>query len=105
MDLHELFGLAEGEARKEFGMDLAASNRPHALARGREVARELALKSPDMTVTADDVQKVLIPEGIHLGNAAGSLFRTSEWVWTGEFVKSTRKTNHATLRRIWRLVE
>jgi hypothetical protein len=31
------------------------------------------------------------------------LFRGREWVFTGRFVQSTRKTNHARLLRVWKL--
>jgi hypothetical protein len=57
--------------------------------------------------TADDVQRVLIEQGISphaLGNAAGSLFRGGDWEWTGRRVKSARVHAHANELKVWRYV-
>ena len=99
------FDLKQGEALKELGIMFASQNRLHELAIARKIAREIALKSPDHTCHMDLVQFRLIDMGIDLGNSAGGLFKdSSQWVWTGRFVKSARKTNHARIIRIWKLL-
>jgi hypothetical protein len=98
------FDLAEGEALKELGMLFAATSRTAELDIARRIAREIALKSPDHTCDADQVQARLIEMGIDLGNSAGSIFKSQfEWAWTGRFRKSARKTNHSRLIRVWKL--
>lgn len=100
MTQSDLFDAAESRRRKERGMALAADAAPALLDRARSYARSLGRGS----VTADDVSEWLEQQGLpDLGPAAGSLFRGSEWEFTGRFVQSTRKTNHARLLRVWRL--
>ena len=100
MTQSDLFDAAESRRRKERGMALAADAVPTLLDRAREYARSLGQGS----VTADDVSEWLEQQGLpDLGPAAGSLFRGPEWEFTGRFVQSTRKTNHARLLRVWRL--
>jgi len=57
-------------------------------------------------VTADDVQFALENFGLgseDLGNAAGAIFRTSDWEAVG-FTESERDSNRARVIRTWRLV-
>jgi hypothetical protein len=101
----KLFDLKQGEALKKQGMTRAEHRRKTELEYGKFIARKIALEDPNRTCDADRVQMILIDQGIDLGNAAGMLFREKgEWQWTGEFMKSARKTNHARLLRIWRLL-
>ena len=83
-------------------MALAADAVPTLLDRARDFAVEIAAcKGTD---TADDVSEWLELNGYpDLGPAAGSLIRGPDWEFTGRFVQSTRKTNHARLLRVWRL--
>ena len=98
------FDLKQGEALKEMGIMFASQSRLHELEIARKIAREIALNSPDRTCHADLVQARLIEMGIDLGNSAGGLFKNSDhWRWTGRFIKSARKTNHARIIRIWKL--
>lgn len=99
----DLFDLALGIESKEWGMGLAARNRKSQLEFARAVAREIAMNNPLRECYIDPVQKVCIERGIHLGNAAGSIFKSSEWVFTGKFIRSSRISNHASIRRIWKL--
>jgi hypothetical protein len=102
MTQSDLFDAAESRRRKAHGMAIAEDAADSLLTRAREYARTKALFSGE--VTADDVSQWL--EGVclpDLGPAAGSLFRGKEWEFTGRFIQSTRKTNHARLLRIWRL--
>jgi hypothetical protein len=99
------FDAARGEQLKFDGMAMAAANNQHVLKLARSVAKEVALGRASGTATSDDVGKILalryeIPG---MGPAAGSLFKTKEWEWTGDFVKSTRVSNHSRLIRVWRL--
>jgi len=101
------FDLFEGEQKKAEGMSLAASNRSNLLGFARKVARDIALLRPDRTASADDVGRALRRQGItqSLGNAAGSLFRGREWIFTGKRIKSKRVSNHAREIKVWRLRE
>lgn len=105
----ELEFAAEGERRKQAGMQQAADNKASLLAHARRVARRIAESRPDRCVTMDDVQEALRAEGISdraLGNAAGSVLRTSGgWEWTGRRVKSCRPHSHRNELKVWRLVE
>ena len=102
----DLFDWAEGNARKEHGMQLAESNRQSDLDLARSIAVELATRAADRTITADDVGRVL--KRRHdidsLGPAAGSLFKGDQWKWTGEYRKSVRTTNHGRMLRVWKLI-
>lgn len=95
-----LFDSVASEAAKVAGMNRAAANRPKELEYARSVARQLAQKNG--VVTADDVQAVLIPQGIELGNAAGSLFK-KDFEPTGEYIRSARVRSHKNLLAKWRL--
>jgi hypothetical protein len=96
------FDLAAAQAAKVRGMELAESRNIVHLDLARAIARDLAYKHG--TVTADDVQAVLIEWGYEpLGKAAGRLFLPSEFEYTGERRKSKRVSNHAHENRVWRL--
>lgn len=98
----DLFDAAESRRRKAHGMAIAEDAADSLLTRAREYARSHAIRWGE--VNADDVSKYLEITGYaDLGPAAGSLFRGKEWEFTGRFIQSTRKTNHARLLRIWRL--
>lgn len=98
-----LFDAPASEAAKKAGMQQAADSNKSLLEHARKVAVELAQRGP---ITADDVQRRLVEQGISekaLGNAAGSLFKGKQWVWTGRLVKSSRVHAHSNLLREWRL--
>lgn len=96
------FDLEEGRRRKRQGMSLAAQNRARLLDYARRLAREIAQKSG--VCTSDDVHKALRERGLDgLGNAAGSLFRGPEWVFTGQWRPSERVSAHGRMIRVWRL--
>jgi len=85
--------------RKVEGMSAAARKRPELLERAREIARGVA-REGDGTCTADDVADYM---EYGLGPAAGALFRTKEWEWTGRRVPSRQPSNHARELKVWRL--
>lgn len=95
--------LERGAESRDVGMARAALAHLPELLEARKLAKQIALRSPDMTCDADQVQKICIEQGIDLGPAAGSLFREKCWEWTGHFVKSGRIKNHTRLLRVWRL--
>ena len=98
----DLFDAAESRRRKAHGMAVAEDAADTLLNHARGLARKRALVWGE--VHADHVSQWLEDEGLpDLGPAAGSLFRGKEWEFTGRFIQSTRKTNHARLLRIWRL--
>lgn len=99
--MSDLFDDNEGALRKRAGMNYAAGKRHSDL----EIARNVALKISQKKryVTADDVGRVLQREyGIlSLGPAAGSLFRTKDWRFTGLWKQSKRVKNHSRMLRVW----
>lgn len=58
-------------------------------------------------VTMDDVLQELERRGVdhsNLGPAAGSVFRNRDvWLFTGQWRKSARVSNHARVNRVWTL--
>ena len=98
----EQFDMSFGIELKTVGITLAAENHGN-LAEAQAVAMQLA--ADNGRVTADDVyQRFVIDQGNSwLGNAAGALFRSSLFEWTGELVPSRRPSRHANYIRVWRL--
>jgi hypothetical protein len=102
MTQSDLFDAAESRRRKAHGMAIAEDAADSLLNKARGYARIQAATWGE--VHADHVSEWLESTGLpDLGPAAGSLFRGKEWEFTGRFIQSTRKTNHARLLRIWRL--
>ncbi|MGA7312643.1 MAG: hypothetical protein WBX22_01610 [Silvibacterium sp.] len=65
----------------------------------RNIARRLG------EVTSDDVFAAMLRDGLDpsgLGPAAGAIFR-HDFIFTGEWRKSARVSNHARVNRVWRL--
>jgi len=102
-----IFDFAEAKRLKERGMATAAKSRNELL----NVARECAIwyaKEFHGTCSADDVAKVMNYRGYNysdLGNAAGSIFKASDWNFTGSYVKSKKVSAHARDIKVWRLKE
>ena len=93
MTQSDLFDAAESRRRKERGMAFAADAVPTLLDRARSFGRRHAALYGK--VTADDVGAWL--------EQSGEPQLSAEWEFTGEFVPSTRNSNHARLLRVWRL--
>jgi hypothetical protein len=101
-----LFDQKAGEDAKAKGMVRAATCRNAILAQARDAVRRKALSRPDHIATVDDAYLWLAKMGKDagsLGNAAGSLFRASEWECLPVWAPSRRKSNHARMVRVWRL--
>ena len=90
--------MTTGQALKRTGMKQAAENRAELLERARQIALQFAHKNG--TVTADDVAFRMDKP---LGPAAGSIFKTKDFEFTGERRQSTRPDNHARELKVWRL--
>ena len=101
----DLFDYEESLRLKYEGMDRAEAKAATPLEEAREIARRIALKTPDRCVSADDVGRELKRLGLpfSLGPATGSLFRGKEWEFTGRRIKSRRTSNHAREIKVWRL--
>ncbi len=102
--MDDLFDGKEGDRLKREGMALAAGKRMGLLQMARAEACEIGKQK--RLVTADDVGRVMKSMyGIEsIGPATGSLFKTRDWEWTGQWKKSVRKTNHSRMIRIWRYI-
>ena len=102
-----LFNTMTGRDLKQIGQERAAESAGSRLEWARDLAREIARGRADREVTADDVGRELKRHGLDstfLGAGAGSLFKGSEWEWTGRRVNSMRMKNHAREIRVWRWV-
>lgn len=86
-----------GQQLKLRGMGLAAAKRNADLAEARLYLVKLAQGINCREVTAEHAAQ------FNLGNAAGSLFKTEEWEWTGRFKESTVPSRHNGMIRVWRL--
>ncbi len=104
MSDYDLFDAEESERLKRLGMGAAAGHRSSQLKLARGIAAALGKKLGK--VSADDVGRVLKTDFniSSLGPAAGSLFKTNEWRWTGEWKKSSRITNHSRMIRVWEYI-
>lgn len=112
-----MYDARESKRLKDAGMLKAAKNRKYLLEIARTIARRIALAGGgvsttqpltgkmDLCVTADDVGAEMEAKGYpDLGPAAGSIFKTKEWVWTGHRIRSNKISNHARELRVWRLL-
>ena len=101
-----LFDLDLGLALKREGIERASEGRSDALALGRAYAKKVALSRPDRLVSADDVTFAFVRAGLPadlLGPAAGALFKTPEFEFSGKWMPSNRTSNHGRMNRLWRL--
>lgn len=72
----DLFDLDREKKARDVGMARAAAAQESPLETGRRIAREIARTKGE--VSADDVQAVLIPMGIDLGNCCRQFV---SWRW------------------------
>lgn len=68
---------------KEEALEALEQYRAGYLASARQVARELVAKSPDGTVTVNDVRAVCPPPENIDGRVMGAIFRGGEWEMVG----------------------
>lgn len=98
------FSKEVAEVAKYVGMRSAAMSHKEILEAARDAVRLIATGRPSRTATADDAQKFLVEAGLPpLGNAAGSLFLTKDWEFTGFWKASERVSNNGRHNRVWRL--
>lgn len=101
--MSEQFDLFEGIKLKEEGQNKAALSKKYILELAREHAYKIALNNPLRECSIDDVQRIMIKDGIDLGMAAGSVFKGKDWEHTGKYVRTHRKSSHARNISVWRL--
>ena len=93
-----------GEYLKQEGMSRAALSKKELLAYARELAKNIAECLLCKTCSINDVNRELEKQGYPpLGKAAGSVFITKDWEFTGKYVKSTKASNHARETKLWKL--
>ncbi|NIN68083.1 MAG: hypothetical protein GTO63_25930 [Anaerolineae bacterium] len=105
--MKQSFDPALGTMLKEEGKARAAKAKNPLLVMAQKLAVEIALSRPSRHISADDVQEALSKQGVSvhaLGNAAGSIFRGSQWKWTGQWVYSGRAHAHRNPLRVWEYV-
>jgi hypothetical protein len=102
-----LFDARESERLKRQGMRQAAKARRALLLDARRLAIAVAKKNDGLCTSDTLGQAAQVVWGIdlagELGNAMGSMFKTDDWEFTGERVKSTRVKRHAGEVKVWRL--
>ena len=92
-------------AAKEAGIVRASTSRPEWLVIAKCIALELGAHG---AVTADAVQVEIsrqyqIYKPVMLGSAAGAIFRSKVWEFTGQVVPSRRLGRNANMIKCWRL--
>jgi hypothetical protein len=93
-----------GESLKRQGMAAARDAKADAVGYARELAYDIARSRADRTCHMALVNEALAAEGKPgLGNAAGSVFATNVWEFTGQRVKDTRAHAHSNEIKVWRL--
>jgi hypothetical protein len=98
--------LFAGMEARDKGIEHAAECRNELVEQVRAHLSLLARSRGNRCVTADDFEHVLALMGktnADLGNAAGVIFRTESWEFTGAWTPSQRKSNRARYIRVWRL--
>ena len=94
------FDMEESKRLKEHGIESAAEKRPELLRIARTIAKEIAVAQG--TVTADDVAEELRDRALgEMGPAMASVFRISEFKWTGLRVMSKQVNNHGRELKVW----
>lgn len=94
--------LSTEQDKKREGMERAARHYPQELLIFRELARELSLTFPEVTI--DDVRKLADLRG-HVyspGNWMGSVFLSHEWLWLGRVVPTTHIGGRSRMIKVWR---
>ena len=94
------FDMEESKRLKEHGIKAAAKKRPELLRIARTIAKEIAVSQG--TVTADDVAEELRERALgDMGPAMASVFRSSDFAWTGLRVMSKQVNNHGRELKVW----
>jgi hypothetical protein len=99
----DLFG---GIEARDAGIMQAAECRNELVNKVRFQLAYIARNRADRCATIDDAVPFLEAIGLSasdLGNAAGSIFKTDAWEFSGHWLPSKRKSNHARPVRVWRL--
>lgn len=98
--------LFAGVEERDKGIAQAAECRNELVEQVRSHLALMARSRGNRCVSADDIERVLSVIGkthADLGNAAGVIFRTDAWEFTGVWTPSQRKSNKARFIRVWRL--
>lgn len=96
---------------QDAGIRITTLNNKEFLAQAREIARGLAKKGQVLgviispVISADDVRRETTKLGITPKTSAcwGALFKQSEWIFAGGWVKSELINNHGRYIMTWRL--
>jgi len=97
------FDLERGRKLRDEGIRRASKAKdPHFLFEAKLIARQIAVDRGE--VTSDDVAKEMQARGYPpLGRAAGSVFRTGDWEWTGKLKQTEQSQSHGAPIRVWKL--
>ena len=94
------FSLPQAIVMRDRGIKQVARNNQHFLEVARYYARDQARRRG--RITSDDVRKACPLDPLH-PNAWGSVFKSKEWMWTGEYRQSHAVSRHGGMQRVWRL--
>tara|TARA_R100000388_G_C7239180_1_gene160040 strand:+ start:1229 stop:1612 length:384 start_codon:yes stop_codon:yes gene_type:complete len=106
--IDNIFDFYEAKRRKEEGMDRAAQAKKELLQHARDIAVWYAKNEGNGYCCSDDVAMVMQKLELdysELGMAAGSIFKSKEWEYSGFNRKTKRVVAHAREIKIWRLVD
>lgn len=96
---------ALSEAAKVEGMKRAMEHKKSLVKHVREWMKDLGRRQ--RFVTADDVQAMIVRNGISvraMGNSMGGIFQTKDWRSTGRYVKSERVHAHRNPILVWEYI-
>jgi hypothetical protein len=93
-----------GEQLRKEGQAQAAASKESHVGYARELAVDIAMSRQDRCCNMLLVNEALAAEGRPgLGPAAGSVFLSHVWEFTGQRVKDTRAHAHSNEIKVWRL--
>lgn len=90
---------------KEAGMMRAAEARAGHLHSLRLIAESIAKRNWDRRCDVDEIQSYLLVHDLNIpkGPHWGSIFKGSEWQFTGDRINSRLPSNHRREIKVWRL--
>ena len=90
-------------AARDRGISITILNNKEFIDEARSIARFICRQKG--TICMDDVRRVTESRGLEPKTSAafGAIFRSGEWMFTGEWRNSTYISNHSRVNRVWAL--
>lgn len=92
------FNFDAAMSAKRAGQKRVEENNQRFMEVARRTAKRISMRSG--SVTADDVRRECPFDPLH-PNAWGAVFRTKEFVWTGDWQRSEQVQGRGNMQRVW----